>query len=406
MHKAPQSSLKWFREARYGMFIHYGLYSLLERHEWVLCNERMPKKEYMALANRFNPKRLHIAEWVELAKESGMRYMCLTTRHHDGFALFDSQASDFNSMKTAAGRDFVREYTDACRKAGLGVGLYYSVGDWNDEGYVAGPLKDPKGWKRYVNIVHGQLRELMSRYGRIQYLFYDGCPPPKTWHCAQINAEIRRLQPGILISDRCGLDEDVKSAEQHTVGDPGKMWECCMTSNESWGYNYGDSDWKTVRQVVQTLLTCAHNGGNFLFNIGPKADGSVPAPAARILKGVSEWLKKNGDAIYGTTPHPLNYADQCLSTSRGNIAYVPLHYYHGPETVVAGIGNKVKSVRLLAAKRAVAFRQDGNRMFLTGLPEKSPDPIMPVLEFNLGGKPRGIPNPLLGSKKKYKLRKI
>ncbi|GAG26198.1 unnamed protein product, partial [marine sediment metagenome] len=206
-----KSDKTWFREARFGMFIHYGLYSLLGRHEWVMCYERIPKEEYRKLAQRFKPKKRIMSEWTALAKKAGMRYMCLTTRHHDGFALFDTKASDYNSVKTAVGRDLIREYVDACRKAGMRIGLYYSVADWGDQGFVDGPKKNPQGWKRFVKIAHTQLLELMSNYGKIDYLFYDGCPPPKTWGCAALNAEIRCLQPEILISDRCALDEDVAS---------------------------------------------------------------------------------------------------------------------------------------------------------------------------------------------------
>lgn len=381
------------------MFIHYGLYSMVGRHEWVMCYERMPFDEYKPLASKFNPRHLRMEDWVGFAKEVGMRYLCLTTRHHEGFALFDTKASDFNSVKTRAGRDFVREYVEACRKAGMGVGLYYSVADWGDQGFNAGPKRDPKGWKRFVDVVHTQLLELMTSYGKIHYLFYDGCPPPETWDCAALNAEIRRLQPQILISDRCGLDEDVASAEGYVMGDPGKAWETCMTSNNSWGYNFGDRDWKTPREVVRNLLTCCHNGGNFLFNVGPKADGSFPAPIVKLLKQVGEWLGRNGEAVYGTEPHPFSYADQKLSIGKGNIAYIPLHYYHGPQTLVAGIGNKVKSVRILATEESIEFQQSGNRVFLRGLPQKEPDPVFTVLVLELDGKPRGVPNPLLDGTK-------
>ena len=394
--KAPGKSIRWFREARYGMFIHFGLYSLLGRHEWALCLERIPFAEYRKLERRFNPRRLNVQEWVDLARKSGMRYMCLTTRHHEGFALFGTRASDFNSVNAPLGRDIVREYVEACRKAGLGVGLYYSVADWGNPSFVAGPAKDPVGWKKFVAVVHQQLRELMTNYGRVDYLFYDGCPTPKTWGCAQINAEIRRLQPHILISDRCGLDEDVRSAEGHTIGDPGKLWETCMTTNNSWGYNYGDQDWKTARQLILQLMTCAHNGGNYLLNVGPKADGRIPQRAVKLLGEVGQWIKRNGEAVYGAEPHPFNYSDQKLSTARGTTAYIPLHYYHGPETVIASIGNRVKRIRLLSTGRLIRFRQEGNRLRLIGLPSRSPDRWLPVVTLELVGKPRNVPHPLLG----------
>jgi alpha-L-fucosidase len=388
--KAPAESLRRFREWRYGMFIHYGLYSLLGRHEWALCYERIPFTEYRQLASRFRPKPGCARDWVALAKTAGMRYACLTTRHHEGFALFDTQVSAFKSR-----RDLVAEFVTACRQAKIGVGLYYSVGDWGSPGFLAGPKKNPRAWKQFVSVVHAQLRELMTNYGRIDYLFYDGCPPPKTWGCAAINAEIRRLQPHILISSRCGVEEDVMSAEGSTISDPGKLWETCLTTNRSWGYNSGDPDWKTPRATVLDLMTCCHNGGNFLLNIGPKADGSIPAPAVRLLRRVGAWVKRNAEAIYGTRPHPFDYADKKHSTGRGQRVYVALQYYHGPESVVAGIGNRVKAVRLLKDGRRIRCRQEGNRVFLTGLPGKAPDPTLTVLAFDLAGKPRGVPNRLL-----------
>lgn len=404
LSKAPRSSLRWFRKARYGMFIHYGLFSLLGRHEWAMCYERIPFAEYRPLIRRFRPRRDCVRDWIALAREAGMRYACLTTRHHEGFALFDTRVSDFNSQNSPTGRDLVREYVEACRKAKIGVGLYYSVADWGDAGYVAGPRKDPPGWRRFVRVVHEQLRELMTNYGKVDYLFYDGCPPPKTWRCAQINAEIRRLQPDILISDRCGLSEDVLSAEGYTItADPGKPWETCITSNgtSSWGYNHGDPDWKSPRQTILHLMTCAHNGGNFLFNFGPRADGGVPPQAARLLRQTGAWLKRNGEAVYGTDPHPFDYVDWKLSTGRDKRVYIPLHYYHGAETVVAGIGNRVRNARVLFTGQRIRFRQEGDRVFLTGLPRRSPDPYLTVMALDLVGRPRGVPNPLLGSNTKY-----
>jgi alpha-L-fucosidase len=399
MGKAPEAAHRWFREARYGMFIHYGLYSLLGRHEWALCYERIPAEEYRQLAARFNPRELCIRDWARLARANGMRYMCLTTRHHEGFALFDTQAApEFSSVATI-GRDLVAEYVEACHAEGLGVGLYYSVGNWLDEGFVRGPQADPVGWHRFVTVAQTQLCELMMQYGPIDYLFYDGCPPPETWDAEGVNAEIRRLQPNILISSRCELDEDVVSAEGYTIADPGTTWETCLTTNSSWGYNAGDPDWKTPRQIALTLLTCAHNGGNLLLNVGPDAEGALPAPAVELLNEAGAWVHRHAEAIYGTAPHPFAYADQKLSTSRGNTAYIGLHAYHGPETTVAGIGNRVDAARLLGSGEAVDFRQEGNRLLLTGLPRAMPDPLLPVVALTLDGDPVGVPNPLLNHAK-------
>ena len=399
--KAPNRSVEWFRDARFGMFIHWGIYSVLGRHEWAMFYERIPREEYRKLAQRFNPKKWNPREWVALPQEACMRYLCLTTRHHDGFSLFDSKANPFNSAQTAAGRDLVAEYVEACRAGRMGVGLYYSVADWSDAGYVAGPKADPDGWRRFVRYVKAELRQLMTDYGRIDYLFYDGCPPPKTWGCAAMNREIRRLQPHLLISSRCQLDEDVASAEQHVMADPGKLWECCMTMNQSWGYNWGDPAWKDAREIVRTLMVCCHQGGNFLLNVGPKPDGAIPAQSVKLLKQVGQWVKANGDAVYGTDPHPFDYYLQKLATGKGSIAYVPLHHYHGPKTVIAGVANRVKSVRVLATGKETDFEQQGERILLTGLPRRPPDSLLPVLALELAGRPRGVPNPLRGDKSKY-----
>jgi alpha-L-fucosidase len=220
-----------------------------------------------------------------------------------------------------------------------------------------------------------------------------------TWRAAEINAEIRRLQPDILISSRCGLDEDVISAEGHVISDPGSLWECCLTTNKSWGWNSADNEWKTPREAIMTFMTCLHNGGNFLLNIGPDSEGKVPLPAVELLDAVGGWVTRNSEAIFGSTPHPLNYADQKLSTGKGETVYVPLHFYYGPETVVAGIGNKVQSVTLLGPGASVAFEQIGDRLFLWGLPEEPWDAYLPIIVIKLLGEPLGIPTPLIAAAK-------
>ena len=395
--KAPGGSIRWFRDARFGMFVHWGLYSVLGRHEWAMYQERIPPDEYRPLARRFNPKKWEASQWVALARQAGMRYMCLTARHHDGFSLFDSQASDFTSAKTAAGRDLVREYVEACREAGMGVGLYYSVADWTNAAWQVGPEADKPGWARFVEFVHTQVLELVTNYGRVDYLFYDGCPPPELWDCRSLNAEIRRRQPRILISSRCGLDEDVPSAEQHTLSDPGRVWECCMTMNGSWGYNWGDPDWKKARDIALTLITCCDNGGNLLLNVGPKPDGTVPARSVTLLRQMGRWLEANGEAVYGTDPNPFDRVPmRKLATGSGSTLYVALHHYYGPKSVVGGIGNRAKGVRLLATGQEIAYEQDGGRLTLTGLPRKSPDPLLTIVAVEYAGRPRTLRNPCQG----------
>lgn len=389
--KAPSAAIERFRNNRFGMFIHYGLYSLLNRREWAMYYERIPVAEYRKLAEQFHPETLDVADWVKLAKETGAKYICLTTRHHEGFCLFDTALTDFNSVKTAAKRDFVREFVDACRAQDIRPALYYSVADWSDAGYTGGPEKSPVEWRRYVETALAQLRELMSNYGVIDYLFYDGCPDPADWGAKEINAELRKLQPDLLISDRCQLDEDVASSENHT-GSHNKPWECCMSTNNSWGCNYGDIYWKRASDIVNTLATCMHNGGNFLLNMGPLADGSVQHKDRILFEEVGGWVERNKEAVFGTLPNPFNFCDQKLSCYCGTIAYTAYYFWHGPETVIAGVGNQVKRVRLLATGEQIVFRQSGARVMLVGLPEMRPD-ILPVIAMELDGAPRGVENP-------------
>jgi len=271
---------KWFREAKLGIFVHWGIYSLPARGEWVMLTERIPGDEYVQLARRFNPKRFDAQEWVSIAKEAGMKYMVLTTRHHDGFCLFDSKVSDFTSVKTAAGAEYVK----ACRRAKLKVGLYYSLGDWK---FGFPKVSDSReGARAMVEQAHIQVRELMSQYGKIDILWYDGgwvypSRPDdgpeeqiKFWQSKKLNSMVRKLQPHILINNRSGLSEDFDTPEQHsTPSGPGRIWETCMTMNDSWGYSAGDHTWKSSTQLIHELTDIVSKGGNYLLNIGPKAAG-------------------------------------------------------------------------------------------------------------------------------------
>jgi alpha-L-fucosidase len=389
--KAPAHALERFKTNRFGMFIHYGLYSLLNRREWAMYYERISVAEYRLLADCFQPRSGVADDWIRLAKKSGMKYACLTTRHHDGFCLFDTAFTEFNSVKAAAGRDLVREFVDACRTHDIRPALYYSVADWSDAGYTSGPVKDPAGWARFVEIVHGQLKELMSNYGPIDYLFYDGCPAPDSWRGAEVNEQLRKLQPELLISDRCQLDEDVASSEGHVRAHK-KAWECCMTTNSSWGCNFGDPYRKTAVSIVSGIATCMHDGGNFLLNLGPLGDGSPHPEDLPLYEKVGGWVNRNMEAVYGTTPAPFQKHDYKLSCARGNTVYIVFHFYHGPQTTVCGIGNRVLRLRLLSPAQDIEFKQEGDKIYLTGLPEEWCD-IMPVIAMELDSPPRGVPNP-------------
>ncbi len=366
-----------FTNLAYGMFIHYGLYSIYGRGEWVMSRERMTNEEYFSVEPQFRNDPEFAEQWVKLAAESGMRYAVLTTRHHDGYFIGDA---------------LVRSFCDNCRKYGLKVGLYYSVGDWSDFDFRAGTAGP--NWERFVEKTHRQLKELMTEYGEVDYLFYDGCPSPASWRAKELHAELRRLQPGLLISCRCGLDEDVFSSEQNSRAHDG-VWESCYTLNNSWGYTKHDDQWKTAADVIPMLMGIRHNGGNLLLNVAPLPDGSIQQEALDVLKQVSDWLAQNGEAVYGVEPHPFNYKDQEISVGRGNTAYIMLiRDWNGILRKICGIGNRIKSISLLASDKKVAFEQKGDVISLTGLPPRNHGALPRVLKLELDGAPVGVHNPM------------
>ena len=393
LSKVPER-LKWWVEARFGMFIHWGLYAIPARGEWVMFFERIPKTEYAKLARRFNPKRFDADEWVALAKEAGMRYMVLTTRHHDGFCLWDSQVSDFTSVKAAAAkRDFIAEYVEACRKAGMRIGFYYSLLDWRWPEYWDGPSKNPKGWNKFREYVHAQVRELMTNYGKIDILWYDGAWPytAEDWQSKHLNEMVRDLQPDIIMNNRSGLPEDFETPEQH-IQYFDRPWESCMTISEAWwGYHAGDKHLKSPLEIIRLLVRCVAGNGNLLLNVGPRADGSIPEAYARRLRVVGEWLKRNGESIYGAGAAPFKAAHLGQITVKGNKAYVHVFYWPGKEMCVAGIGNRVLRAYMLATGESLSFKQKEDRLFVYGLPRRPPDPIDTVIALELEGEPKAAP---------------
>ncbi len=382
---APLSErAKWFTNARFGLFIHWGLYSILGRGEWAMYNERIPGDEYAKLAKRFNPTRCDIGEWVALAKQAGMKYCVMTTRHHDGFSLFDSRVSTFTAPKTRAGRDFIREFVTAVRKAGLRVGLYYSLLDWRFPGYWSGPRKDPKGWGRLVERVHAQVEELMTRYGRIDMLWFDGAWPwtAEDWQSRKLVRMIRRHQPHILINDRALHGHDFGTPEQQVIAEKG-LWEACMTMNTWWGYYPADTNWKSTKQLLIYLLDCVRQGGNYLLNVGPKPDGTIPAPGVTRLTEIGRWMKRNGETIHGCGQAgrlwPVIDFTSTVGpfTQKGNTVYAHALKWPGREITLGAERAKIKSASFLATGKKVAFEQRGKRIFLRNLPKRPPTRSIP-----------------------------
>ncbi len=309
--------LAWFRQARLGLFIHWGLYSLLERGEWAFVLDAIPADEYAKLARRFNPRRFDPDAIARLARAAGMKYLVHTTRHADGFCLFDSRHSvgDFTALRTPARRDLVAEFVAACRRHGLKVGLYYHLGDWREPGYFD-PDRFPASARRMRESAHRQVEELMTNYGRIDLLWYDGWywehgrgqlwpglarPRARTfWRAEALNARVRRLQPHILINDRSGPREDFGTPEQRVEAErEGRAWETCMTIGRQWGFTRYDSQRKTPQQILGQMVEAVSQGGNFLLNIGPRPDGSVDPRDRRTLEAIGRCVHAQAPAFYG-----------------------------------------------------------------------------------------------------------
>jgi alpha-L-fucosidase len=380
--------MKWWHEARFGMFIHWGLYSVIGRHEWAMEQEGMGVPEYEKYAKLFKPKPNAARDWAKLARQAGQKYMVMTTKHHEGFCLFDSKLTDYCAPKQGPGRDLVREYVDAARAEGLRVGFYYSLMDWHHpDGAIC--ATDEAARRRFVDYIHGQLRELLTNYGKVDILWYDVAWPldAKGWESEKMNAMVFQLQPDIIVNNRNKLEGDFSTPEQKIEAQK-NAWESCMTMNGSWGYQKSDDDWKTPKTIVRNLITCSRDTGNYLLNIGPKGDGSIPEESVRILSTVGRWMERNGQSIYRseqTQPRRSAYAS---FTRTGNTLYMHIHYWPGDTAVIAGLLNQVKSARMLATGKPVKFEQEKLRVKFLGLGEKVPDDPVTTLAIECDGVPR------------------
>jgi alpha-L-fucosidase len=381
--RSDEDRLQWWREARFGMFIHFGLYAIPARGEWVQWNEQIPVNEYAKLANQFRPESGPDL-WVAVAKAAGMKYMVLTARHHDGFSLFDSQASDFTSTKTAAHRDFVAEYVAAARKAGLRVGLYYSPLDWRFPGFYFPDLQRENAEAMRTQY-HRQMRELLSNYGTIDVLWFDGGeadwlnfgadwvgakwvkrPAGKhyrggfNWEHDKVYATLRQLQPQIIINGRADMPEDFHSREgDGALGDfdADHPWELCTTLAGAWGYQAGKSP-KSLKDCVQLLAKVAGRDGNLLLNVGPRPDGQIDPPQAQRLREVGAWLDKYGESIYGTRGGPFLPGDYGASTHRDKKIYVHVLNWPTGNLILPAIPAKILRASTLTGGTATFSQSD------------------------------------------------
>lgn len=385
LERTRPERMDWWRKARFGMFIHYGLFSIPGRHEWLQTQENIPVEEYEKLAAEFAPKPGCCREWAKLAKEAGMKYMVLTTRHHEGFSLWNSKVNPYNSMNVC-GRDVVREFVDAAREFGLKIGFYSSLMDWHhpDGGRCA---YDNAARARFLEYIEALNTELLTNYGHIDILWYDVPAPMESWvgwDSLQRNQRLRALQPHIIINNRSLLEEDFSTPEEHVTASD-RDWEACMTFNGiSWGYI--DSEQArpycyTPQRIIDMLCTCCAGGGNLLLNIGPTPDGSVPEDAVEPLRTVGRWLETNGSAVYGLmakVDRKFPHIGVNRITSDGNSIYLWNRVWPSGGTMsIGGLLEAPKSVSLPDGT-PVEFEQVGHRVILKNLPPKAPDTVAGV----------------------------
>ncbi len=402
--------IAWWREARFGMFMHWGVYSIPGRGEWVQWAEQIPVDQYAKLADQFHPEHFDADAWAGIAKAGGVKYMVLTARHHDGFALFDDPGSSFTAMKSAAHHDFVADYVKAVRKAGLGVGLYYSPLDWRFPGFFFPGIYQPNAIELREQYDR-QIDELASHYGKLDILWFDGGgnewlgfggieqagggwqrrPKDKPysgsfdWQDVKTVAHLRQLQPGVILNDRTNAPADFRSREgDAALGgfDNQHPWELCTTITEgAWGYQ-ASAKVKPLAQLLQLLVGAAGRDGNMLLNVGPRPDGQIDPAQADRLREIGQWLGVNGESIYGTRGGPWLPGAYGVSTHNGNLVYV--HVLHAPQNLVLTL--PTLSVRVVKATvlhgAEVPFQQMGETLRLD-LPAGSADAIDTVVKLEL-----------------------
>ena len=386
----------WFVNARYGMFVHYGLYSLIGRGEWLMNREEIPPEEYATLAERFTAERFDAGALCDLAVRAGMRYIVFTTMHHDGFLLYDSSLSPFNTVKTAAKRDLVAEVVVAARARRLRIGLYHSLNNWREQPDGVAALESRTDYEKFIGRTFARLREVTVKFNPFDIMWYDGSWPFNGigWKGDEMNAMIREIQPHILINGRNNLPGDFATPEGHMgTPNPWRPWEACMTLNKSWGYHAGDRNWKSPEQVIDLLITAAQGCGNLLLNVGPRGDGSVPDETVKILEAVGQWLKRGGgEAIYDSNLFTFDLHDRAgfrgewtlngPLTAKENNLYWMLRRYPGRSFALCGLEATVRSVHLLGeSPRPVSFRQNGGKVTFDGLPDSPSDPLCPILRI-------------------------
>jgi len=382
---------QWWRDARFGMFIHFGAYSVPARGEWVKSNERLTTEQYQKYIDVFNPSDFDAKAWAKTAKAAGMKYAVLTAKHHDGYCMFDSKLTDYKLSTRFGGRDLVREYLEAFRAEGIKVGLYYSIIDWHHADYPNvgnHPQRDDKeyakrkfGWDNYLKYMHGQIEELVKNYGKLDIMWFDYSFDEysgEKWKAKELVEMVRKYQPDIILDNRLEGNEGTSTKQRivKTLGDfetPEQgipdapiidkynnpiPWETCLTLNGVWGYNEFDHNWKSPELIIHSLVNCVSKNGNMLLNVGPDARGNIPAKCTEILTEVGNWLNKNGESIYGSGACSLTKPDWGRYTKKGNTIYAHWLYPNLGDINTKGVdGDNVKNAYLLYSGAELPYKK-------------------------------------------------
>lgn len=413
-----EKRMAWYQEARFGMFIHWGLYAIPARGEWVRSTEQIPKEDYMRYFDAFEVPDYDPCRWAKAAKQAGMKYVVLTAKHHDGFCLFDSHYTDFKSTNTRLGRDVVTDFVQAVRAEGLKVGLYYSLLDWYHPDYPHyGDQNHPmrnrpeygnenRNFDRYLDYMHAQVRELCTNYGKLDLLWFDfsyGDLRGEAWRAAELVDMVRTLQPEIIIDNRLEVSgegygslaackptpyhgdfvspeqmippDGIQDAQGHDL-----VWEACVTMNQNWGYHAADHFFKPAPLLIKKLVECVSKGGNLLLNVGPDARGNIPPESMERLDAIGRWMEKNRDSIYGCGKSGLAKPDYGRITRKGNRLY--FHVYEntlGPLPLLGLKQEEIRSIRYLATGAEIPI---STSWVHSDYPENvfadlGPDPVLP-----------------------------
>src|SRR5215831_12816181 len=393
---------EWFRDAKFGMFVHWGVYSQLGQGEWVMQNRSMQVDTYERLASTFNPIKFDAREWVAFAKEAGVRYITITARHHDGFSMFATKVTRYNIVDwTPYKRDPLKALADECHRQGIRLFFYYSQLDWHHpdfwpRGNTGKNTGRPESgeWTRYLDFMDAQLTELLTNYGPIGGIWFDGMwdRPDADWRLSQTYALIHRLQPAALIipnHHKAPLPgEDVQTFEQDLPGantagfnttEIGALpTETSLTMNGSWGFNITDRNFKSVRQLVNTLVRAAGTGTNLLLNIGPRPDGTIDPEFVQRLQAMGQWLATNGKSIYGTRAGPVPPRSWGATTRRGDTVYVHVLSWADRPLAIPALGARVRRASLLETGEAVPVTETAEGVMLT-LPARAADVLDQVV---------------------------